>query len=53
MPEEEFTIIGKPYWQTLSNSWSFEEQQDLQIEFLLSCTTSDPVWIDMVSLDSA
>lgn len=53
VPEEEFTIIGEPYWQTFSNSWSFEAQQGFEVELLLSCTTSDPVWIDMVTLDAA
>lgn len=50
VPEEKFTITPEPSWQTFQNSWSFETQQDFQIELLLSCTTSDPVWIDMVSL---
>jgi hypothetical protein len=50
VPEEKFTIIGNPEWQAFSNTWSFEAQQDFQVELLLACTTSDPVWIDMMTL---
>jgi hypothetical protein len=37
-------------WVTLSDSFSFETDQVFQLEIVISCTTPDTLWLDLVAL---
>jgi hypothetical protein len=50
VPEEQYTISPDPGWSVEDVNWSFEVEQEFQVEMLLACTTSDPVWINFVNL---
>jgi hypothetical protein len=53
-PWEAFEILPDNEWQRSWITWSFEEvQDDLQVEILLACANSNPVWIDLVTVNLA
>jgi hypothetical protein len=53
LPWEQYTISPGLNWQVEYTTFSFEEQQEFQVEILLACASSDPVWIDLVALNPA
>jgi hypothetical protein len=39
-------------WVTLEDTFSFETDQVFQLEIVLTCTTPDTLWIDLVALST-
>ena len=51
-PWEAYEFTPGNEWQNNWISWSFDEvQDDLQVEILLACANSSPVWIDLVAVN--
>jgi hypothetical protein len=51
---EEYTIEPDATgWVMLEDSFSFETNQVFQLEIVISCTTPDTLWIDLVALGTA
>jgi len=48
---EEYTIEADATgWVTLTDTFSFETAQVFQLEIVISCTTPDTLWLDLVAL---
>jgi hypothetical protein len=52
LPWYSYVLNGGSAWQPAGLTWSFEEaQDDFQLEILLECENTSPVWIDMVQVN--